>query len=111
MASNGTRVTAEALATAIQNYEARNQEFQNAYLKISNIVRQLSVNYKSEAATAFYNKFNDIYNNLSQTESRMEDATNKLKQVKEVYEALTAMQEALVRALETDFAAAGNIFG
>lgn len=111
MAASGTRVTAEALATTIQKYESHKQEFANAYLKISNIVRELSVNYKSEAATAFYNKFNDIYNNLSQTESRMDDAVGKLKQVKQVYEALTAMQEALVRALETDFAAVGNIFG
>lgn len=111
MAGNGTRVTAEALATAIQNFEARKQEFQNAYLKISNIVRELSVNYKSEAATAFYGKFDSIYKNLSQTEVQMDSAINKLKQVKEVYEALAAMQEALVHALEVDFAAAGNIFG
>lgn len=111
MASSGTRVTAEALATTIQKYEGHKQEFTNAYLRISNVVRELSVNYKSEAATAFYNKFNDIYTNLSQTESRMDDAVNKLKQVKDIYEALTALQEAVVRALETDFSAIGNIFG
>lgn len=111
MAGNGTRVTAEALATAIQNYESRKQEFQNAYLKISNVVRELSVNYKSESATAFYAKFDEIYKNLSQTEVQMDNAIDKLKKVKEVYEALTAMQQALVQALQTDFAAAGTIFG
>lgn len=111
MASNGTRVTAEALATAIQNYESRNQEFHNAYNKIFNIVDNLKTNYKSEAATVFYDKFETIKNNLSQTENQMTVAINKLKQIKEIYEALTAMQQALVNALENTFAALGNIFG
>lgn len=111
MAGTGTRVTAEALATAIQNYESRKQEFENAYLKISNVVRQLSVNYKSEAGTAFYSKFDEIYNNISQTGEQMENAINKLKQVKDIYEALAALQQALIHALQTDFAAAGSIFG
>lgn len=111
MAGNGTRVTAEALATAIQNYEARKQEFEDSYQGIKSIVETLSGNYKSEAATAYYNKFNEIYQNMSQTSAQMENAINKLKKVKEVYEALTAMQQALVNALQTDFAAAGNIFG
>ena len=111
MPSNGTRVTAEALATAITNYESKKQAFQVAYLKISNVVRELSVNYKSEAGTAFYNKFDEIYKNLSQTEVQMDNAINKLKQVKEIYEALAAAQQALVNALQNDFSAAGNIFG
>lgn len=111
MAANGTKVRAEALAAAIQNFESRKGEFQNAYLKISNIVRELSVNYKSEAATAFYQKFDDIYKNISQTEVQMENAINKLKQVKEIYDALFALQQALVNALKTDAAAGGNVFG
>lgn len=110
MAGNGTRVTAEALATAIQNFESRKNEFQIAYLKISNIVRELSVNYKSEAATAFYQKFDDIYKNLSQTEVQMDNAINKLKKVKEIYDALVALQQALVNALQNDASAPGNIF-
>ena len=105
------RVSAEALATAINDYNARKGEFQTAYLQISNVVRQLSVNYKSEAATAFYSKFDEIYNNMSQTETQMENAINKLKSVKEVYEALADAQQSLVSALQTDFTAAGNIFG
>ena len=48
---------------------------------------------------------------MSQTSAQMDNAINKLTKVKEVYEALTAMQQALVQALQTDFAAAGNIFG
>ena len=111
MAGNGTRVTAEALATAIQNYEARKQEFANAYTNINKAVQNLSSNYKSEAATSFYGKFFQIYANLEKTGEQMENAINKLKQVKEVYEALAALQQSLVNALETDFSAAGNIFG
>ena len=105
------RVSAEALATAINDYNARKGEFQTAYLQISNVVRQLSVNYKSEAATAFYSKFDEIYNNMSQTETQMENAINKLTQVRDVYDALVALQQSLVSALQNDFAAAGNIFG
>ena len=112
MAGNGsTRVTAEAMAAAIQNFETRNSEFQNAYLRISNVVRELGVNYKSEAATVFYNKFNDLYSNLSKTENEMEAAIKELKDVKEVYDALTAAQKAIVDALENTFNALGNIFG
>ena len=111
MAGNGTRVTAEALAQAIQNYETRKQEFEDQYQNIHNIVETLSQNYQSEAATAYYNKFGEIYTNLSQISTQMENAINKLKKVKEVYEALAALQQALVQGLQTDFASAGSIFG
>lgn len=105
------RVEVEALVSAINDYKSRNQAFQIAYLQISNVVRTLSVNYKSEAATVFYNKFNEIYKNLSQVTDRMDGAIDKLNQVKEVYETQMATQQSLVGSLETDFAAAGNIFG
>ena len=111
MAGSGTRVTAEALATAIQNYEARKQEFMSAYTNINKVVQTLSSNYKSEAATSFYGKFFQIYANLEKTGEQMENAINKLKSVKEVYEALADAQQALVNSLQNDFTAAGNIFG
>jgi WXG100 family type VII secretion target len=111
MAGSNVRVSVEALATAINDYNGKKASFQQAYLQISNVVRQLSVNYKSDAANAFYAKFDEIYKNISQTETQMESAITKLTQVKEIYEELIALQKAAVNALETDFAATGNIFG
>lgn len=102
---------AEAMLATITNFEQRKQAFETDYLKISNFVRELSVNYKSDAATVFYQKFDAIYKNLSQTETQMESAINKLKKVQEIYQLLTDEQKALVDALETDAPAAGNIFG
>ena len=106
-----TRVSAEALATTINEYNARKAEFQQAYLQISNVVRQLSVNWKSEAATQFYARFDEIYNNISQTETQMENAISKLTQVKDIYEALIALQQAAAQNLQIEVTVTGNIFG
>ena len=112
MAGNGqVRVTAEALAKAITDYEGKKGEFEQEYQAIKSIVDELFTNYKSEAATAFHQKFDTIYGNMSQTSQQMENAINKLKKVSEIFQAFVTIQEGLVNGLVTEAQVTGSIFG
>ncbi len=108
--AEGMKYTAEAVAQAITEYEAKKDAFTMAHLQISSAVSSLMGNYKSDAANKFYSKFGDIYNNLKQVDPQMESAIGKLKEVEEITNALIAQQTNTASSLETDFAAAGNIF-
>lgn len=79
-------MTEEAFATAIASFETRKTELQNAYLKISNEVRQLGTTYKGAAAEAFQSQFETLYNNLQTTEGSMDAIVSTLKQTKGIYE-------------------------
>lgn len=112
MAGNGqVRVTAEALAKAITDYEARKGEFEEQYQAIKSIVDELFNNYKSEAATAFHDKFETIYSNMSQTSAQMDNAIGKLKKVSDIFQAFVTIQQGLVSGLVTEAQVTGNIFG
>lgn len=112
MAGNGqVKVTAEALAKAISDYEGKKGEFEQQYQAIKNIVDELFNNYKSEAATAFHEKFEAIYGNMSQTSAQMENAIDKLKKVNEIFQAFIAIQQGLVSGIITEAQVTGNIFG
>ena len=111
MANGQVKVTAEALAKAISDYEARKGEFEEQYQAIKGIIDELFNNYKSEAATAFHEKFEAIYGNMSQTSAQMENAIDKLKKVNEIFQAFITIQQGLVSGLVTEAQVTGNIFG
>ena len=97
MAGSGTRVTAEALATAIQNYEARKQEFTSAYTNINKVVQTLSSNYKSENA--------DIIN-LSQVtgaNSEVKEHKKELERQEEGQDSATWLKDPVQRRLSANF--------
>ena len=81
-----TRVSIPALQDAITNFENKKAALENAYLKISNEVRNLDATWHGEASEKFKSQFDAMYKNLQQTEERMEGAITKLNKAVEIYE-------------------------
>lgn len=80
-----TRVSIEALNSAINDYKAKKQAMQVAYLQISNTVRELNVTWKGSSAAKFADQFDQLYKNLQQTETQMDSATGKLEKARDLY--------------------------
>ena len=93
-------VTEEAFGTAIATFENKKTALENAYLKVSNEVRELSNSYKGEAANAFQSNFEQLYSNIKTTETSMQGVIDTLKSVQGIYEKYEESIKALISQLE-----------
>lgn len=73
-------MSSEALQTAISNYEARKAAMENTYLKISNEVRVLDGAWDGEASEKFKTSYDNLYKNISKTETVMSNIIANLKE-------------------------------
>ncbi len=81
-----TRVSIEALNSAIQNYKTKKDAMKMAYLQISNVIRELSTTWKGASSVKFTDQFDTLYKNLEKTEEQMDSATRKLEQARDLYQ-------------------------
>ncbi len=79
------RVSKEAIEKSISEFEARKSGLENAYLKISNEVRELDSTWHGEASEKFKTQFESLYQNLKQNETVMSNVISKLKTALEIY--------------------------
>ena len=75
-----------AMRSAAVKFKSCQQEMENAYLTMSNAVRELDSTWNGEASEAFKNQFNDLYKNIEQTEAKVEDAATEITQAAELYD-------------------------
>ena len=99
MATSETRVSIEALTSAINDYKAKKQAMQVAYLQISNAIRQLGASWTGKSADKFAQQFEQLYKNLSQTEQQMDNATKKLEQARAAYEEVENQAKSVLNAV------------
>ncbi|MBR0463333.1 MAG: WXG100 family type VII secretion target [Clostridia bacterium] len=100
MAGEEVRVSIEALNQAINDYKAKKQAMQIAYLQISNTMRELSTTWKGTSSQKFAEQFDQLYKNLQQTETQMDNATSKLEQARDAYEEVDAQAKSLMQSVE-----------
>lgn len=79
-------VVAESdLQDAINTYNKCKNDFQNAYLQMSNAVRQADTIWHGQASETFKDKFNQMYNNIVYTEDEVQASVDLLNKALEVY--------------------------
>lgn len=100
MAGEEVRVSIEALNQAINDYKAKKQSMQIAYLQISNTMRELSNSWKGASSQKFAEQFDQMYKNLQQTETQMDNATHKLEQARDAYEEVENQTKTLLNSVE-----------
>lgn len=79
-------VSTEQLRATAQSYRGFQQQFQNAYLQMSNEVRVSDGYWDGDASEAFKAQFDALYKNLSQTEQTVQNAVNAMEQAAEIFE-------------------------
>lgn len=95
-----TRVEIAALEAAIMNYEAKKQSMENAYLHISNDVRELGSSWTGVSSQTFQDRFDALYRNLKTTEERVDEGIKVLRGVITTYEETEANATAGIEGLE-----------
>lgn len=75
--------TAEFQA-AISRFESEHISMENSYLKISNAVRELDTTWNDPQSEQFKAKFNELYNNLKQCGTVMNNIVSKLKEAQNI---------------------------
>jgi len=98
MANEITRVSIPALEEAIRNFEVKKNNLEIAYLKISNAVRELGSTWKGASSEKFEAQFDEMYQNLKQTEERMDGAIQKLRTAMETYQEVEEQNKAAADA-------------
>ena len=73
------------LQDAINTYNKCKNDFQNAYLQMSNAVRQADTIWHGQASETFKDKFNQMYNNIVYTEDEVQASVDLLNKALEVY--------------------------
>ncbi|MGN0802973.1 MAG: WXG100 family type VII secretion target [Candidatus Faecivicinus sp.] len=100
MANGITRVSIPALEEAITTFENKKVALENAYLKISNDVRELDTTWHGEASEKFKARFDELYKNLQVTEERMDGAIAKLRTAVQTYQEVEDENRAATEALD-----------
>lgn len=80
------KVSAEELRSAAGKFSNCQQELQTAYLTMSNAVRALDGSYDGDASEAFKAQFDAMYKNIEQTEAKVQDAVDEVKQAADIYD-------------------------
>ena len=93
-------VSNEALEEAISQYEAKKELMESTCQKMLNEVNDLMNTYKGEAANKFQSQFNDMYKNLQENTTEMENAISDLKKARETYGSFEAAIGKLIEAIE-----------
>ena len=80
------RVSTAELRTAVEKYNNVKGQIQNAYLQMSNAVREVDVSWNGAASEAYKNQFDLLYKNIEQTELKVQDAVDELLKTAEIYD-------------------------
>lgn len=83
--SEFTRVEVAALEAAIKNYESKKQSMENAYLQISNDVRELGSAWTGASSQTFQDRFDAMYRNLKTTSERVDEGIRVLQGAMNTY--------------------------
>ena len=93
------RMSKAAMQEAIHTFETKKMGLENMYLKISNEVRVLDGTWHGEASEQFKSQFEEMYKNLKQNETVMNNVIANLKTALATYEREEAAAEALINGL------------
>lgn len=94
-------VDKETMQTAITNYKTRKDNLTTTCLRISNEVRELGNTWNGEASEKFENQFQQLFSNMKQNETVMENVINKLEDALKVYEETEEEARSTVDAVDT----------
>lgn len=100
--SDDLRIVVEegAMQDAINTYNKCKNDFQLAYLQMSNAVRQADNIWHGQASETFKSKFNQMFNNLTETENLMQTAVDDINKALERYNASEQRGLAMVEAMD-----------
>ena len=79
------KVDVETMKSTAGKFTSCQQELQTAYLTMSNAVRALDGSYDGDASEAFKAQFDAMYKNIEQTQAKVQDAVDELKEAAELY--------------------------
>ena len=89
-----------AMRSAAVKFKSCQQEMENAYLTMSNAVRELDSTWNGEASEAFKNQFNDLCKNIEQTEAKVNDAVDETLKAADLYDEVEASLESTFGGLD-----------
>jgi uncharacterized protein YukE len=99
MAIEKTRANIPAMEQAIKTYEAKRDAMQLAYLKISEAITH-DVQWKGSSGDKFRDQFNQLYQNLRQTETQMDSAIAKMQQAINIYSETEEAAQQIMNSIE-----------
>ena len=101
MAADANKIVVNegTMQNAINNYNNCMKAFENAYLQMSNAVRQADSTWHGQASETFKDKFNQMYNNISQTQNNVQEAVAELNRALETYAATEQRVVGMIDAL------------
>lgn len=76
------------------------QQLKNAYLTMSNAVREVDSIWNGEASETFKSQFDSMYKNLEQTEAKVKDAIDEVTKAAEIYEEVEKLVAQMAGALD-----------
>ena len=79
-------VTPEMMLQTMQQYENNKNKQMIAYLQLYRTVHSLDGVWQGEAHDAFIERFEALYNNISQSEERMQDAVDELRASSDIFQ-------------------------
>lgn len=94
------KVSSDAMRAAVSKFKSCQQELENAYLTMSNAVREVDASWNGDASEAFKNQFNDLYKNIEQTEAKVQDAVDEVSKAAEIYDEAEASLESTFGGLD-----------
>lgn len=99
-ANTNVRFSTEAVQSAIQNFNQRQDEFNNVFNSLKACAFDLTGTWTGAASQAFEDKVRELTETLSTIENSMEGAIGKLNKAIEAYESTESERESLAKALE-----------
>lgn len=84
---NTINASAEEFNAAINNLKTCQQEFETAYLRMSNSVRKMGAAWNGAASEAFENQFNALYASLETSATSIDNAIKDANFALQSYEA------------------------
>lgn len=95
------KVSPEEMRAAVSTFKSRQTELQTAYLNMSNAVRAVDATWNGEASESFKNQFNEMYKNIEQTETKVQDAIDEVSKAAAIFEETEKKLESTIGALDT----------
>lgn len=80
-------VSTELMLQTMQQYENNKNKQMIAYLQLYRTVHSLDGVWVGAAHDVFIERFEALYNNISQSEERMQDAVNELRSSSDIFQA------------------------
>lgn len=89
-----------AMQEAINTYNKCKNDFQMAYLQMSNAVRQADNIWHGQASETFKGKFNQFYNNLSDTERAVQASVDDMNKALERFNAAESRNLSMIESMD-----------